>query len=68
MANPRANIFWRASWKKSGFVNTAVGFQMRRIAPSVLPAGDAASIHAEDDADAEDNDGDAEGSDIPETA
>jgi ATP-dependent helicase Lhr and Lhr-like helicase len=48
--------------EEAGFVNTAVGFQMRRLAPSVLTTGEANPVPADD------VDGDAEDGDIPETA
>ncbi len=47
--------------EESGFVNTAVGFQMRRIAPIAMPEADRAANEAE-------NDSDEETSDIIETA
>ncbi len=47
--------------EESGFVDTAVGFQMRRIAPIAMPEADRAANEAE-------NDSDEETSDIIETA
>jgi hypothetical protein len=43
--------------EESGFVNTAVGFQMRRMAPAVVPAPNAAIVDSEVD-DGNDNDDD----------
>ena len=36
MALPLANTSWRAFLEEAGFVNTTLGFQMRRIAPIAL--------------------------------
>jgi ATP-dependent Lhr-like helicase len=49
--------------EESGFVNTAVGFQMRRIAPIAMPEADHAAVEAENDADT-----DEETPDVIETA
>jgi ATP-dependent Lhr-like helicase len=43
--------------EESGFVNTAVGFQMRRMAPAAVPASNAATVDSELD-DGNDNDDD----------
>jgi ATP-dependent Lhr-like helicase len=41
--------------EQSGFVNTAVGFQMRRIAPIAMPEADHAAVEAENDADTDED-------------
>ena len=42
---PARQHFLSRFLEESGFVNTAVGFQMRRIAPLAMPA-DLAAVHA----------------------
>jgi ATP-dependent Lhr-like helicase len=65
---PARTHFLARFLEEAGFVDTAVGFQMRRIAPSLLNNADAAPVPSDGDSDADDDDGDAEASDIPETA
>jgi ATP-dependent Lhr-like helicase len=58
---PAREHFLARFLEESGFVNSAIGFQMRRIAPIPMPAQDAASVEADDDADGDEGE-------VPETA
>jgi len=60
---PARQHFLARFLEESGFVNTAIGFQMRRIVPIAIPVGDNASSGA--DANSDDDEVDP---DVPEMA
>jgi hypothetical protein len=67
-AEPARQHFMARFLEASGFVNTAVGFQMRRITPLAMPGNlDSAAIEIDEDSDDEEILSDAN-SDAPETA
>jgi ATP-dependent Lhr-like helicase len=53
---PAREHFLARFLEESGFVNSAVEFQMRRIAPIAMPAQDTTSVEAEEEADNDEED------------
>jgi ATP-dependent Lhr-like helicase len=53
---PAQERFLARFLEESGFVNSAVGFQMRRIAPIAMPAQETTSVEAEEEADNDEDD------------
>jgi len=53
---PAREHFLARFLEESGFVNSAVGFQMRRIAPIPMPTQDAISVEAEEEVDTDEGD------------
>jgi ATP-dependent Lhr-like helicase len=52
---PAREHFLARFLEESGFVNSAIGFQMRRIAPIPMPTQDASSVEAEEEADTDED-------------
>jgi ATP-dependent Lhr-like helicase len=52
---PARENFLARFLEESGFVNSAIGFQMRRVAPVPMPTQDAASVETAEEADADED-------------